>query len=550
MQMLIKPDRKPASHLINLLKSTRAHHPNFTLFLGAGASAESNVKTANEMIAEWRDCYFDGYGKEQSQSKKDFLATQQWHGAPDEYSMLFEALYDQPSLRREYIEGCMENACPSWGYIYLVRLLEERVFNTVFTTNFDDLLNESCYLFSSTVRPILCAHDSSIRSVRMSSKRPKIIKLHGDFLFDSIKNTLRELESLEHNMRDKFRQYAGEFGMIFVGYSGRDRSIMDTIDALLRSESNFPHGIYWCVRKGSKLNEQVSLLQRFPKFHVIEISGFDSFFSILHAQLKLGPHPIFQNPYQVVSNRLGNLLERMPLPAIKEGAPPTELEDDISRLGATLVSRDFVARDLKIPYRLLTSIEIRKGNLKKATEYALKVMLEVDPVSKMRWTERFEIATEVLAMQWDDQLGEMLSVELQNIAPDMAREPYNTFNPALACMKHGKFELARKILSLAEKSRWSYSPLHEYYLINVAQIDRHEGKELAEATADSMRRIADGSSDPLSKFGALCVLGQGNEAVTALLSGGTKEKIANVLRWPISSLLNREARMLLEAAAN
>src|SRR5436189_4493589 len=114
-----------------------------------------------------------------------------------------------------------------------------------------------CYSFTDDVKPICCAHDSSIRTVRITSKRPKIIKLHGDFLYDNIKNTLKELESLEQNMRDKFKQYAREFGLIVIGYSGRDRSIMDALEALLADEGNFPHGIFWCIKAGDRISDHV-----------------------------------------------------------------------------------------------------------------------------------------------------------------------------------------------------------------------------------------------------------------------------------------------------
>jgi hypothetical protein len=56
-------DIKSASHLIHLIASTRQHHPNFVLFLGAGASVESGVKTAGKMVEEWRPQYCKIHGR-------------------------------------------------------------------------------------------------------------------------------------------------------------------------------------------------------------------------------------------------------------------------------------------------------------------------------------------------------------------------------------------------------------------------------------------------------------------------------------------------------
>ena len=97
------------------------------------------------------------------------------------------------------------------------------------------MLNEAFYHFSD-VRPHVCAHDSSIGSLSVLSDRPKIIKLHGDYLFDDIKNTLKETESLENNTREKFIEFSKDYGLIIVGYSGQDRSIMDVLNYLVQQE--------------------------------------------------------------------------------------------------------------------------------------------------------------------------------------------------------------------------------------------------------------------------------------------------------------------------
>ncbi len=89
-----------------------------------------------------------------------------------------ELIIDLQRQRRVFVENEVSGKKPSIGYAYLVRLIERGFFNTVFTTNFDDLLNEAFYRFSKN-RPIVCAHDSSISGVTITSSRPKIIKLHG-----------------------------------------------------------------------------------------------------------------------------------------------------------------------------------------------------------------------------------------------------------------------------------------------------------------------------------------------------------------------------------
>ena len=144
--------RKSAGHLINILKETKDHHPNFVLFLGAGASVTSKVPSGGALVKEWRKQYIEITSSSLDITKNEaekILKKESWYEGGEEYSRLFEGLFDRPSQRREYIESKLENAHPSWGYIYMVNLLKNEVFNTVFTTNFDDLINEACYQFSS-----------------------------------------------------------------------------------------------------------------------------------------------------------------------------------------------------------------------------------------------------------------------------------------------------------------------------------------------------------------------------------------------------------------
>ncbi|GAI33140.1 unnamed protein product, partial [marine sediment metagenome] len=205
----------------------------------------------------------------------EWLEKQSWYDTDDEYAVLFELMYDEASLRRAYVEGSLRDAHPGWGYAYLTNLLRHNVFNVVFTVNFDDLLNEACYLYSD-VRPLVCAHDSAVSGMRITSARPKIIKLHGDFLFDSIKNTVRELETLESNMREKLKQFAREYGLVVVGYSGRDRSVMDVLDTLVRQDEYFKQGIYWCELEGEeKRGKRLSTLLRRDNVYLVKIAGFD-----------------------------------------------------------------------------------------------------------------------------------------------------------------------------------------------------------------------------------------------------------------------------------
>lgn len=132
---------------------------------------------------------------------------------------------------------------------------------------------------------MLCAHDSSVNSINLYSSRPKIIKLHGDYLFDDIKGSLRETESLEQNTKNKLVETLKGQGLISVGYAGYDRSVMDVISYLLRLDDHLTNGVYWCIRHGETISEEVRKLLWRDKVYYVLIDGFDEFFAELNLKL-------------------------------------------------------------------------------------------------------------------------------------------------------------------------------------------------------------------------------------------------------------------------
>lgn len=306
-QEAFQHNQRSKEHLVNLLKARVDKHPNYALFLGAGASVTSGIKPTSKMIEAWRQAvYANNKGGEDF---SDWLEKQDWYEADDEYSRLFEMVYDQPSQRRVYIEKCVKDAKPSWGYAYLSGLIGNGIFNVVFTTNFDDLVNEACFAFTNDLRPMVCAHDSAVSSVRLMSERPKVLKLHGDFLYDSIKNTSSELQSLETNMRDKFAEFAKQYGLVVMGYSGNDQSVMDLLDVLVRSNNFFRNGIYWCLRKDSKPGRRLRQLLRNDRVFWVEVDGFDEMMAEISDSSGISlPQGVLQ-PQQTALERVNHLMD-------------------------------------------------------------------------------------------------------------------------------------------------------------------------------------------------------------------------------------------------
>ena len=69
------------------------------------------------MIEEWRNQEYEC--AKASEPYIEWIKKQRWFSTPDEYSILFERTYDEPSQRRKYIEDCVGEAEPYWGIFIL-----------------------------------------------------------------------------------------------------------------------------------------------------------------------------------------------------------------------------------------------------------------------------------------------------------------------------------------------------------------------------------------------------------------------------------------------
>ncbi len=264
---------------------------NYNLLLGAGASVTSGVSSAQQLVEQWRKDIFTSFPENKDieytkETAQKFFREKfgREYDENREYSFLFKEKYHLPAQRRNFVETTIKDSSPNIGYRYLANLIRANYFNTIFTTNFDDLLEQCLISVNLDLKPITCSHDASISSIPVVSNRPKIIKLHGDFLFDDIKTTIAETNRLEENMQNKFEEFLKNFGLIVIGYSGCDDSIMDILERLIKKEGFLDGGLYWCTRNINEIenNYRLKKLLLNDKAYIVKIDGFDEFFAKLN----------------------------------------------------------------------------------------------------------------------------------------------------------------------------------------------------------------------------------------------------------------------------
>lgn len=298
-----------------------ALRPNLvSWFLGAGASAASGIPTGYSMIRDFKAKIF--CSRNDISRREIDAGDQVWidrmddffrrtsvlppDGDPNEYAAAFEMVYPQERHRRQYIEDAVRKGTPCYGHKVLGALMAARKVDCVFTTNFDPLIEDTALTANALLqvadqtRPTVAAIDSGERAMRClkESGWPLVAKLHGDYQSVRIKNTGSELERQDETMRHVLVEASKRYGMVFVGYSGRDQSIMEALTSVLNEKTPFPNGLYWVASSTAKLLPAVTEFLTIAQHAgvdvaVVECSTFDELAADLIKEVEL-PSPLLK----------------------------------------------------------------------------------------------------------------------------------------------------------------------------------------------------------------------------------------------------------------
>lgn len=146
-------------------------------------------------------------------------------GAPEEYSVYIEACYVRGDDRRRYFQDRVKATNPGQGYQLLAELARRRLVSSVWTTNFDGLVARAASIHGVTTIEI--GQDSKERVTRpMAFNELQCVSMHGDYRYDSLKNTQAELAAQEAELRAALIPLLKSHPVLVCGYSGRDASVM------------------------------------------------------------------------------------------------------------------------------------------------------------------------------------------------------------------------------------------------------------------------------------------------------------------------------------
>jgi hypothetical protein len=150
----------------------------------------------------------------------------------------------------------------------------------VLTTNFDRLIELA--LEDEGVRPVVIdSADKAAGSRPLAHVPATLVKLHGDYLDDRIKNTLTELSSYEPPIDALLDRVLDEYGLIVCGWSGDwDPALRAAIERC--PSRRFP--TYWTYV--ATPSDQAERLIEHRQAIKIQIAGADEFFSEVNQKVE------------------------------------------------------------------------------------------------------------------------------------------------------------------------------------------------------------------------------------------------------------------------
>lgn len=276
-------------------------------FLGAGVSASANLPTANDIIWDLKKRFYcleenQSFQKSDIQIQPIRNKVQEYcksKGFPDqfddsEYSFYFDLSFGKdPEEQRKYISEVLDskNITLSIGHRVLAALMHEKISKVVYTTNFDKVFeNAYAQVCGGNLGSYHLEGADACKAAFNNDEFPLYAKVHGDFQYKRLANLEEHLLMADEEIRKCFLASSSRFGTIVVGYSGRDKSIMDLMDEALDVTNAFPHGLYWTTLKKAPVHPRVLSLIETAKSkgidaNIVEIDNFDSLMTRLWRNL-------------------------------------------------------------------------------------------------------------------------------------------------------------------------------------------------------------------------------------------------------------------------
>lgn len=259
--------------LHTLAFSMQAQPGLYALLLGSGVSKSAGIPTGWDVVVDLLRKLMVLRGV------KDGRDPVTWYkevfGREPEYHKLMDQLSNTRSDRQKLLKKYMTPSIPSVAHAYIAKLVSQGFVKVIITTNFDRLLENA--LVDEGVEPVVLARVEEVEGmIPLVHTTCTVVKLHGDYMDENIRNTIDELSNYPKPTVDLLQRIFDEYGLVVCGWSGEWDVALNK--ELARAKGR-RYATYW-VAHGERV-APASALIRSRRAEVIDTDDAADFFKEL-----------------------------------------------------------------------------------------------------------------------------------------------------------------------------------------------------------------------------------------------------------------------------
>lgn len=274
----------------------------YAIFLGSGISSNAGIPTGGQLLSNTIKLL---YKMENNGSEVRDEEVEVWFKKSEYkswgYSEILEELCPSKEDRRNFLEKIFLGKTPTDSHHIIAEMVEQKLVKVIVTTNFDRLMEQA--LDEKGVAYDVVSSEKDISELKpREHSNCRIIKLHGDYQKFNIKNTKKELESLEDGVADEFKDILNNYGIVVIGYGGSDKGVMDCME----ERTNPRYTLYWVAQEN--VNIKVEDLIKLQNGKKIVRRSADEFFLELFQKIDIyRTYPSGETPEFVIQEVINYL---------------------------------------------------------------------------------------------------------------------------------------------------------------------------------------------------------------------------------------------------
>jgi SIR2-like domain len=273
----------PLDSIISLAVALAEAPGSCVCLLGAGLSADAEVPTAQEILQDGlRALYRLETQTEDTPSDEDLAEWLKENGYEDlGYSTLLDQLAPDPAIRREMLAKHFEGVQPGAAHERLADLAAAGIIKVFITTNFDRLLERA--IEARGIDPVVVSDDATLAAAPRREHSPVfIIKAHGDYLQETIRNTPSELSTLDPKLTEELRLIAAHYGLLVIGWRGADPALAE----IVRGGAT-RYGAWWLSRTDPPAEPTRTIIETIGARTITRPTGAGEFLAELQRRLSV-----------------------------------------------------------------------------------------------------------------------------------------------------------------------------------------------------------------------------------------------------------------------